>query len=342
MPSRKLEAGFFIALLAIAIFLAWLVFQPYLGVLVLAGTLAFIFHPLYKGLIRAVRYESLAAFLSVIFIALIVFVPLGFFGVRVFGEASTLYTTLTSNGGFDFGTVITHSLHSLFPNLPVPDISLNFNDAARQGLAWLMGNLGSFFSGLAQAIFAAFLSLIGLFYFLKDGDRLEAWMVELFPLAPEYTEAIIHEMEAVLSSVVKGTLVMAVIQGLVVGIGFALFGVPNPAFWGGLTVIVTLVPIVGTWLVVVPAIGYLFFTGQTVLSVGLAIWSVVLVNLVYNFVAPQIMHRGVNIHSYIILLSVLGGIAVFGPIGFLMGPLIVALLFSLLSIYPKLVLKRKK
>lgn len=88
-----------------------------------------------------------------------------------------------------------------------------------------------------------------------------------------------------------------------------------------------------------PAVAYLFFTDQTVLSVSLAIWSVILVNLIYNVLSPQLMGHGNNLHPFVILLSVLGGIVLLGPIGFLMGPFVVALLFSLLNIYPKLILR---
>jgi predicted PurR-regulated permease PerM len=161
--------------------------------------------------------------------------------------------------------------------------------------------------------------------------------MEFIPFEPTDTEQIIHETETVMSSVVVGTLAMAAIQGIVVGVGFLLFGIPNPAFWGALTMLATLIPIVGTWLVVVPAIGYLFFTGHQALALGFAIWSVVLVNLVFNVLSPQIMHRGSNIHPFIILLAVIGGISAFGPIGFLIGPFVVALLFALLRVYPKIV-----
>lgn len=340
MDPRRLETGFFIVLLVLALFLTWMVFQPYLSVLILAGTLAFLFYPIYEKLIKIFHFQSLAAVVVVFIVTVIVFVPLSLFGVRIFAETTALYTSLTSNGGFDLGATVTHFISTNFPGFQSVDIASNVNDAVRQGLTWLIQNLGFFFSGLAQALFVAFLSLFGLFYFLRDGDRLKEWLLKIIPLTPKYTEGIIHEMEAVLGSVVKGTLLMAVIQGVVAGIGFLIFGIPDPAFWGALTVLTTLVPIVGTWLVVVPAIGYLFFTGSTTLAICLAIWSVILVNLIYNLIAPQLMHRGVKIHPFVILLSVLGGIGVFGPIGFLVGPLVVALLFSLLNIYPKMVAKK--
>ncbi len=340
MDVRRSETWFFVALLAVALFLAWSILAPYMGMLVFAGTLAFLFQPLYQKLLRVFRYEWLTAFATIIIAILIVFVPLGFFGIRVFGEATALYASLTARGGFDLGAVLTNFLHANFKELPVPDLTFNFSNYVQQGLTWLIQNLGSFFSGVTQIFFTAFLSLLGLFYFLKDGERLKKWVVGIVPLAPEYSEDIVREMEAVGSSVVKGTLLVAVIQGVVMGVGFFFFGIPDPTFWGTLVVLASLIPIVGTWLVVVPAVGYLLFTGQTVLAICLAAWSIILVNLIYNVLSPQLMRRGGHLHPYLILLSVLGGIGLFGPIGFIAGPLVMALLLSLLRIYTKLTLAK--
>lgn len=337
MDAKRSETWFFIVLLAIAFALSWLILSPYGGVLVLAGTLAFLFQPLYRKLLRVFRYESLTSFIMVLIITLIVFVPVGFFGVRIFVEATSLYATLASHGGFDFGASLTNFLHASFGNLQIPAITLNFNDYFQQGLNLLFQNFGSFFSGVGQILFMSFLSLLGLFYFLKDGDRLKKWLFEIVPLPVKYTQEILREMEAVGSSVVKGTLVVAILQGILMGVGMFLFHVPNPAFWGALVVPVSIIPIVGAWLVMVPAILYLFFTGQAALGIGLLVWSLVLILLIYNVLLPQLMHHHVHVPPYLILLGVLGGLGLFGPIGLLMGPLVMAFLLSLLRIYPRLI-----
>jgi predicted PurR-regulated permease PerM len=338
MDSYRSESWFFVALLVIVIFVSWLIVAPYLGVLVLAGTLAFLFQPWYKNFLRVFRYESLAALVTVALVALIVFIPLGFFGVRIIGEATALYTSLASNGGFDFGASLTNFMNTHLSGLSIPAFTtLNFNDYIQQGLTWFIQHFGLFFSGIAQIFFTAFLSLFGLFYFLKDGERLKNWIITTIPLEQKYSEGIVREMEAAGSSVIKGTLLVAIVQSIVLGLGLFLFNIPDPIFWSALAVPVSIIPVVGTWLVAVPAVVYLFLTGQTVLGVCLAIWTVVFINLIYNLLTPQFMRGGMKIHPYLILLSVLGGIGLFGPIGFLVGPLVIALLFSLLNIYPRLI-----
>ena len=108
---------------------------------------------------------------------------------------------------------------------------------------------------------------------------------------------------------------------------------PNPVLWGLVAALAALIPGIGTALILIPAIGYLFFTGSTGAAIGLLIWGVVAVGLIDNFLGPMLVNRGVKIHPFLILLSIFGGLSFFGPVGFVLGPLIIALVFALLEIY---------
>ncbi len=337
MTPARLEKGFYAALLAVVAYFSYLIFGPYLGVLILAATLALVFRPIYRGLVRLVRSQTLSAIFCIIFAVVIVFIPLGFFGFRIVSEAGGIYASLTAHGGFDFAPEVHKFLAAHFPGLHVPDSALDFTDAAKAAVNWFIENLGVLFSGVTQILFVGLLSLIGLFYALKDGARLKQWLMDFIPLDRVDTESIIQQTEGMMRSVVEGTLFISVAQGIVVGVGFWIFGVPEPAFWGAVTMLATIIPIVGTWLIVFPTIAYLFVTGQIAACIGFAIWSIILVNIVFNILSPQVMKRGAHIHPFIILLSIIGGIVAFGPLGFLTGPFIIALLFALLRVYPKIV-----
>ena len=158
------------------------------------------------------------------------------------------------------------------------------------------------------------------------------------PIADGYVEEIFGKITGAVNAVIRGALAVALAQGVVAGVGFMVFGVPNPIFLGLLTVIGSLLPIVGAAIVTVPAIIYLAVTGTMLGTVGLALWSVLLVGLVDNFLRPLLMKRDMNIHPLFILLSVLGGLNLFGPIGFLLGPVILSLFAALLELYPKVML----
>jgi len=332
MPVSHSENWFLLGLIAVAAILAWFVFQPYISALVLAAVLAYLFQRAYGAFVRVFHNKSIAALLVVLIVVLIVFVPLAVFTTRIVGEATVLYGSLATNGS-SISDNVAHFLHASTPNVPASEIAGDLNGIAQQILAWLIRSVGSIFTGLAQFLFTAVISLIGLYYALIDGEALRQWAISHAPIPRVYAERIIAEMEGVTGSVIAGMLAVCVAEALVVGFGFWIFGVPNPAFWGALAAITTLIPVVGTWLVIVPGIGYLLYAGQTSLAIGLLIWSAVLANVAYNAIAPQFVRRRAGIHPYIVLLSVLGGISAFGPIGFLMGPFVVAFLFSLLRIY---------
>ncbi len=340
MNTRRMEIGFFFVLLAIALVVSWNLFAPYVNLVVLAGTLAFIFYPAYKDILKFVRFQSLAALITVIAVILIVFLPLGFFATKIFSEATSLYTLLAPNGGVDIGSTINNFTQSNLSGLHLPQVTMDLGTLMRQILDWFVQNLGSLFSNVTQILLGIFLILLGLFYFLKDGENLKKWFFSLTSLEPKYENLIVREVEAMASSVIKGTLVIVLIQSIVAGVGFTIFNLPSPAFWGSLVGIASFIPLVGGWIVLAPAIIYLFLVGQVASAIGLAIWSVVIITFVYNILQPQLMGRGNRVHPYVILLSVLGGLALFGPMGLLMGPLMIAFLLSLFKIYPDLILKR--
>ena len=175
--------------------------------------------------------------------------------------------------------------------------------------------------------------LFALFYLLRDGRKLKNDIVMLSPLADNYDEKIFLKLRQAIRSIVLGSLVVGLVQGILTGIGFYLFGVPNPALWGSFAVIAALIPGIGTSLVIVPGIIYLFFVTSHLQALGMFIWGLVAVGLVDNFLGPMLVNRGVRVHPFLILLSVIGGLAYFGPIGFIAGPLVVALLVALLEIY---------
>lgn len=339
MDHKALETYFFIALLLGALFLGFFVLLPYLSALILAGVFAVIFRPAYRRVLRLFgNHRAIAAFLTAILAFIIVFAPLFYLGWRVFQEATGLYVNLTlGSEGNSLSSAINSFLHTYGQNLNLQQANFQIQDVLRQILSWLLNNLGPVFSGLTQVLVILFLSLIGFYYLLKDGDVFKNRVISLLPLSDSYAEKILERLETTINSVFKGQMVIALIQGALAGIGFTIFGVPNATFWGSLTVIAALVPTLGTAVVVFPAAAYLYLTGNTFEFLGLLIWGSLAVGLIDNMLSPHLMRRGTHIHPFFILLSVLGGIVVFGPIGFLAGPLIVSFIYSLLDIYPTLI-----
>ncbi|MCX6753756.1 MAG: AI-2E family transporter, partial [Candidatus Nomurabacteria bacterium] len=135
--------------------------------------------------------------------------------------------------------------------------------------------------------------------------------------------------------VIKGSFFIAIIQGALAWLGFWFFGVPNPALWGVVAGMTSLVPNLGTSLVTIPSILFLYFTGLPLHALGLLLWAMLIVGTVDNFLSPYIISRNTDIPAILTLFSILGGIALMGPVGILIGPLTLSLLYSLVSIYRK-------
>lgn len=312
--------------------MVFFVVKPFIGSLVLAFTLAVIFHPLYKQLRKALNNQrSLASLLTILIILIVVLAPLAALSIQVFQEGKDFYFNTLARGEVTL---------EILDRIPLPDEwRYNVTEYLEQGLVWLLEHLGVVFSSVARVVFNLFISLIALYFLFKQGGELKARLVSFSPLSDKFDVDIINRLQNTVSSVIKGVIVVAIVQALLAGVGFTIFGIPSPALWAMLAMLAAFVPGVGTALVMVPAVLYLFFTGHTGAAIGLTIWGALAVGLIDNFLSPMLVGRGTKIHSFLILLSVLGGLALFGPLGFLLGPLLISFLFALLDIYPVLILR---
>ena len=197
----------------------------------------------------------------------------------------------------------------------------------------MIQNMGGVFAGISETIAGLFLGLIAFYFFLKDGEKFVKNLIFLSPLPDAYDEEIFKKMEAAVNSIIKGSIVIALLQGVLTSIGFVIFGVPNPALWGSIAAVAALVPPLGVALINGPAIAFLFLTSQIPAGIGLLIWAVMIVGLVDNILKPKIVERGIHIHPFLILISVLGGLEFFGIAGLLLGPVVLSLLFALGEVY---------
>lgn len=340
MTADRVRPYFLLALLAGAFLLTFAVFQPFLGPLALAAVFAVVLYPVFKFFLRQVKGQrTLASLLTILFSIIAILIPLFFVGFLVFNQAASLYSSLVQDGGSEFVTglvnTVTAFISPYFPQITEmrETVIADLQSYATAALSVLVGHLGAIVSSIGSLFISLLIFFIALYYLLKDGASLKRFLVALSPLADRDDETVFRRLEASANSVIRGNLSIALIQAVVSGIGFTLFGLPNPVLWALVTFFAAMVPAVGTALILVPAVLFLFFTGNTGGAVGLAIWGAVAVGLVDNFLGPKLIGRGTKLHPLLILLAVLGGLALFGPIGLFLGPLTVSLLFALLSIY---------
>lgn len=330
--QSSVRSGFFLLALAAAGGLTLWMFGPYLITLAVSTALAVVLHPLYAFFLRILKgKKALASFCTIVITACVILVPLSLIGVQIAQEARALYEKISMGDGPIQDQVLARIDALLQTYLPQFDITIA--DYIGQGTRWLSQNVGAFFAGTFSTFLHLFLGLVAFYYLLKDGGAFARSFVELSPLGDETDRRILERLNIAVNSIVKGTVLIALLQGTVSGIGFAIFGVPSATLWGMLAGIGALIPGVGTSVVVVPAVLYLFFTGSTAASIGLAVWGALAVGMIDNVLGPMLVGRGVKIHPMFILFAVIGGIGLFGPLGFLLGPLVLSLLFALIDVY---------
>ena len=341
--ASRINNNFFFSVLIGAIALAAFIFLPFMSAIMLAIVLSVLCRPFHDWVVkvfgRGNERSSLAAFISIGLIILIIIIPLIFAGIKLSSETQSVYNYLTNEGSRSalingLNGASDRILIGVFgDNFGVSFDSFNITEYLGHALKWSFTNIDSVFTKFFSVALNIFLMFVALYYMLRDGKLLKRQLILLSPLQDIQDEQIFTRLERAIHSVVRGSLIVGVVQGLVMGVGLAIFGVPNPVLWGSVTILASFIPGIGTALIIIPSVIYLFASGSTMSGVGLLIWGGVAVGLVDNFLGPMLMKRGVHIHQFLILLSVLGGLQFFGPIGFIAGPLLISLLFALLDIY---------
>ena len=349
MKHDTFKASFFIIVLVGALYLLYMVYTPFLSAIFLAAVTVIVFYPVnrfFRSLFN--DKKSLSALVSTIVTVLVICVPLFFLSGIVLNQAYSGYVSITQHGGEAFNSLgdFVGKVDS-FVNRFVPpeffnlDSYLNPKILVAKGLSFLATNIDSLFSGVFKGVLNIFIFVLGVFYLFRDGNQLKEVLIKISPLNDKYDSEIGFTLGKAINSVIKGYLVVALIQGLVAGIGYTVFGVPTPAVWGFVAGLAALVPTLGTSLVNGPAVAYLMLTGHIWTGVGLLLWAVLVVGLIDNFLGPMFINRGIKIHQFLILLAVLGGLAFFGPIGFIAGPVLLSLVFALVHLYPTIIIQKQ-
>lgn len=334
MDLKKLtEYIFFFGLLIIVGYIAWSMIFPFVAALLLASIIVILCYPVFEFVLRFTprKSRSFAAFISTAIAFLAIVIPVFFLSTLLVNEFVSFYQSLDSGSDLAvdaFFTEIEQTVQSY-----IPAFELNITEQLKQSGEWLARNIGAIFAGTVSVIFIFLIALLGSFYLFRDGKRFLEWLVNVSPLSDVEDKLILERVGRAIRSVATGTLLLALIQGAVAAASFALVGIDRPILWGAVAAVGAILPGIGTTGIMVPAIAYLAFIGQPDKAVILFSCALVAIAVVDNMVGPYLMSRGNNLHPFVVLLSVLGGISVFGPIGFIIGPVVMSLFVVLLEIY---------
>lgn len=332
----------FILLLLLAIGGAFLgMVRDFIIALVLAGVFSALLYPLYLRLRVLLRgYSNIAAIAIIIAAVIIVVLPLLALLSVVVSEAVQVSQQIKP-WVRELMTGDTPIMAQLPDWVPYADQIEPYRDNILNKIAeagstvgqWLVGSVSKVTQGTLGFFLGLFVMLYAMFFFLTDGPRLLDKTKTFLPLAREDWDLILDRGLAVTRASLKGILVIGALQGLLVGLALWAAGISGAAFWGTLVLVLSAIPGLGAPIIWLPAAIYLFVTGATGWGIALVVWGVVAVGLVDNLLRPMIVGRDAKLPDVLILVATLGGIFMFGAVGILLGPVIAAMLDTVLNIY---------
>ncbi|MCB2192824.1 MAG: AI-2E family transporter [Deltaproteobacteria bacterium] len=327
------------------LYLAYLLIQPFLMPIFLAVVLVVVGWPLYLGILWLVgpQRQYLASAITVLLFCLIIVLPLYFMVGIITDQAFDLYNTVSQmvrSGGLHDS--LKHGLDLLNPffdkvnealGISKNDVFTQVGEMVRRVSNLLYSNLAGLLRGITNLVIDFFLMLIVAFYLLIDGRRAADRLLSLSPMPSSLNNQIKDEVLNTMRATLTGTVVMSLLQGILGGLGFWIFGVPNSPFWGTVMVFASVVPIFGTAVVWLPGGIFLLLTGMTGAGVGVMVWCLISALVCDNLIRPKLLGNVTHLHPLMVFFAVLGGLLLFGVVGLVLGPMILALMLSLLEVY---------
>ena len=340
-----LGTAFFFALLLVILYAAFLILTPFLKAITWAVILAILFYPLYAWLLRLLRWQATpAALIVIVGITLLVIIPgielAWFLADEAVALVKTVRSLMNDEGAAEWSQMPWVQRVLGWWNMvtfQLMDFKIDWKEMLVQGAQVSSGFLVTQVRGLAQNVLLVtvnfIITLITLFFLLRDGADFFRRLQRLLPMDREHQQRLYKNIVDAIFAVVHGSLVVALIQGILAGFAYWAAGVPFAVLWGVLTSFAALLPVGGSTLVSIPISLYLFLEGETLRAVLLLAWSLGIVGTIDNVLKPLLIGNRLGLPVLFLFFGILGGLALFGALGIVLGPVIFALLRALLVLY---------
>jgi predicted PurR-regulated permease PerM len=329
-------------LLAVSLALGWILL-PFYGTIMWGAIIALLFTPLYRRLLsRMNRRHTPAALLTLLIVVVIVIVPFAVITAALAREAAVAYQHLQSGewhpalyfrGVFDALPDWMTRLLDRFGLIDFETLQRRLAAALTQGSQFIATQALSIGQISFEFVTGLFITLYLAFYLIRDGDGLARALRHAIPLAPEHKHELLGKFATVIRATVKGNLLVAAIQGALGGVAFWFLGVKGALVWAVLMAFLSLLPAVGAALVWLPVAIYFLMTGAIWQSIALTAYGVLVIGLVDNLLRPVLVGKDTRMPDYVVMITTLGGMAVFGINGFVLGPAIAAMFIAVWHIY---------
>jgi predicted PurR-regulated permease PerM len=344
VSKRDLNANKFaiIGLLCIVTAAIFPIVKIFFVPVIVAAAFATLFFPLYRRVLAAMgKKRGLSSFICCLLIFLCLITPTYIMvqlvvrqGIELYQSAEPVVKDIVTKGS-------NSEFLSRIQNLPfirkLQQSNIDIAVPLQEGIKTLMSvgtkAINKTSTGVFEFVFTIFVMFFTMFYFFRDGETLVKRIKYLVPIRADYEEMISSRFLLISRATVMATVLIGVTQGTIGALALLIFGVKLWLLWGFIMIILSLIPLMGAWMILIPAGIIQIILGNTGQGIGILLTSLLFVSTVDNFIRPRLVGRGAKLHDLVIFFSSLGGIAVFGPLGFIVGPVIAALFVAVLDIY---------
>ena len=341
--------AFFLLILIAIIAIGFLIIKPFIPAILSGAIIAYLFYPLYRRIGKRIKNENVRAFLVSLLLVLIVTLP-GIIALSLLAkEAYDTYSTIEQYRlGSNFVEFICTNgdnmlcswTKSFLSFLPASDLNIYMQSVIEKITSGIIQSLSRMLAAIPNLVLNIMVILFVVYYLLKDGKKMMDKIWELLPMSKSQKEHVFERFGQITYGVFMGNLAVGLIQGVAGGIGFMIFGISSPILWGFVMALFALIPYFGTAIVWLPAALNMIIVGNltannsmSIKGILLIVYGLVVISSIDNVIKPKIIGSKADIHPLLVLLGVFGGLNLFGIMGIVIGPIMLALLLVLINIY---------
>jgi predicted PurR-regulated permease PerM len=324
--KKIMTAGILILLLVLTFFLI----KPIIMAIVVGALLGFIFSPIYDFVLKYLKKKNVVATLMCLLLITVIVVPLWYIFPIAIDQSIKFYM---NSQDLDFVTPLKTIFPSIFQSEQFSnEIGLAIHSFVTKTTSSLMNSMSDVILNFPTLLLQLLVVLFTFFFFLRDKEEIEAYIKSLLPFSKEVEKRLFKSSKDLTISILYGQVLLGILQGIIAGIGFFIFGVPNALLLTLLAVVAGIFPIIGTAIVWVPVAIYLLIAGNTVNALGVVMFGLIS-TVIETLVKPIFISRRAKMNTSLILFGMIGGILLFGLLGIILGPLILAFLFIVIEAY---------
>lgn len=324
--SEDIKRGIAAALILAIFILALFIISPIIMPIIFGLFFAYIFSPAYKVIHKIVKGKNIAAFLFVLIIILIVLIPIIYFVPILVNQAFNVYVTIQNLN-------LTEIIQSFIKTDIASTLAINLDNIIGQFFSTFLNQFKAFLLNLPSLAFQFVVFLFTFYFATRDSEKLAKYIGSLSPFSKSTATRFLQEFRGITNAIVFGQVLIGILQGLALGAALFFLGVPNALILTFIAAILSIIPILGSWLVWAPVSIYLLMADQTFAGIFLLLYGGLFVSSIDNVIRPYILSRQSTLPIALSLIGTVGGLFVFGIAGLILGPLIIAYALIIIEFY---------